>query len=166
MGTTMLSTPEPLQEQHDLNPFDCGETLLNEWLKQRARKNEVLGASRTFVVCDERTVVGYYALAAGSVTHELAASKIKRNMPDPIPVIVLGRLAIDQQWKGKGLGYSLLQDALLRCHAAAQHIGARALLVHALSDSAKQFYEHFGFRVSPINERTLMILLSEIVLNH
>lgn len=158
----MLSTPEPLQEHHDLSQFDCGENTLNDWLKQRARKNEVLGASRTFVVCNEQAVGGYYALAAGSVTHELASSKVKRNMPDPIPVIVLGRLAIDQQWKSKGLGYSLLQDALLRCHVAAKHIGARALLVHALSDSAKQFYEHFGFRISPINERTLMILLSEI----
>ncbi|MBK8452604.1 MAG: GNAT family N-acetyltransferase [Thiofilum sp.] len=162
----MLNAPKPLQDHHDLSAFDCGEPILNEWLKQRARKNEVLGASRTFVVCNVMSVVGYYALAAGSVTHDLAVSKIKRNMPDPIPVIILGRLAIDQHYKRQGLGYSLLQDVLLRCHAAAQHIGARALLVHALSESAKQFYEHFGFRASPINERTLMILLSEIVPNY
>ena len=158
----MLGYPEPLQELHDLSTFDCSEVSLNDWLKQRARKNEVLGASRTFVVCEGRQVRGFYALAAGSVTHDLVVSKVKRNMPEPIPVIVLGRLAIDKNWQGKGLGYSLLQDALLRCQAAAKHIGARALLVQALSESAKQFYEYFGFRASPVSDRTLMLVLSEV----
>ena len=143
----------------------CGEVALNDWLKQRARKNEILGASRTFVVCEGKQVLGFYALAAGSVTHDLVANKVKRNMPEPIPVIVLGRLAIDKTWQGRGLGYSLLQDALLRCQVAAKHIGARALLVHALSEQAKQFYEYFGFRASPLNDRTLILLLSEVEKN-
>ena len=158
----MLGCPEPLQEYHELSAFDCGEVALNDWLKQRARKNEILGASRTFVVCEGKQVLGFYALAAGSVTHDLVANKVKRNMPEPIPVIVLGRLAIDKTWQGRGLGYSLLQDALLRCQAAAKHIGARALLVHALSEQAKQFYEYFGFRASPLNDRPLMLVLSEV----
>jgi len=174
-----ILAPEPLQSTHQLETFDCGEVALNEWLQRRALKNEILGASRTFVACADNTevkgegvehigakhAVGYYALAAGSVAHSLVSSKTKRNMPDPIPVMVLGRLAVDKQWQGHGLGYSLLQDALLRSKAAAEFIGARALLVHALSDTAKQFYEHFGFKTSLIEKRTLMLLLSEIGVN-
>lgn len=157
-----IQAPEPIQNHHQLNAFQCGEPSLDEWLQRRAQKNEVLGASRTFVSCVGQQVVGYYALAAGSVSHALVSSKVRRNMPDPIPVMVLGRLAIDQHWQGHGLGYSLLQDALLRSKSAAEHIGARAILVHALSDDAKRFYKHFGFRESPVNERTLMLLFSEI----
>lgn len=170
MGMTRIRAAEPLQQHHQLGQFNCGESSLDEWLQQRAFKNEVLGASRTFVACVDmgdkaggvNTVIAYYALAAGSVSHALLSNKIKRNMPNPLPVMVLGRLAVDNQWKGQGLGVSLLQDALLRCKAAAQYIGARAILVHALSDDAKHFYEHFGFRASPIDERTLMLLMSEL----
>ncbi len=161
-----IAAPEAIQNKHKLDAFNCGESSLDEWLQRRALKNEILGASRTFVACVEvkgqQQVVGYYALAAGSVVHSLVSSKVKRNRPNPVPVMVLGRLAIDQHWQGHGLGYSLLRDALLRSKAASEHIGARALLVHALSDHAKRFYEHFGFRTSPIEEQTLMLLFSEI----
>lgn len=157
-----LSKPMPISQQHNLEKFHCGEKSLDEWLQRRAMKNEVLGASRTFVSCIEHDVVAYYSLAAGSVDHRLVSGKIKRNMPDPIPVMILARLAIATDWQGKGLGYSLLKDALLRSKTAAEYIGARAILVHALSDDARQFYEHFGFRASPVETYTLMLLLSEI----
>lgn len=159
---SLIRQPEPLRAQHEVDSFSCGEEVLDEWLQRRALKNEALGASRTFVACVEQRVVGYYALAAGSLTHAMVSSKVRRNMPEPIPTVVLARLAIDKDWQGQGLGYSLLQDALLRCHAAAGYIGARVLLVHALTDDAKRFYEHFGFRASPIDERMLMLLLNEI----
>lgn len=162
MGKIILNTPEPLNAQHNLSRFDCGEAVLNDWLHQRALKNEVLGASRTFVVCSEGAVVGYYALAAGSIAHAEVASKIRRNMPSPIPAIILARLAVDKAYQSQGLGYSLLQDVLLRCRAAAGHIGAKVILVHSLSDKAKAFYEYFGFRSSPIDERILMLVLSEL----
>lgn len=157
-----VSKPMPITSQHLLTGFSCGEKSLDEWLQRRAMKNDVLGASRTFVSCIDSKVIAYYSLAAGSVSHKLVSGKVKRNMPDPIPMMVLTRLAIDEKWQGKGLGYSLLQDALLRSKVAAEHIGARAILVHALSDGAKQFYEHFGFRASPVEDYTLMLLLSEI----
>ncbi|WP_298610914.1 GNAT family N-acetyltransferase [uncultured Thiothrix sp.] len=163
MGKINLHTPEPLNTQHDLTKFNCGEVLLDEWLRQRALKNEVLGASRTFVVCSEGYVIGYYALAAGSIAHTEVVSKLKRNMPDPIPAIILARLAVDKSCQGQGLGYSLLQDMVLRCQAAAGYIGAKVILVHALSDKAKAFYEYFGFRASPIDDRVLMLALSELV---
>ncbi len=158
-----ILAPEPIQDYHQVDAFCSGESSLDNWLQQRALKNEILGASRTFVACTEnrgiKKVVGFYALAAGSVAHSQVSSKTKRNMPNPIPVLVLGRLAVDNQSQGHGLGASLLQDAVLRGKAAADHIGARALLVHALSDDAKRFYEHFGFQPSPIDSRTLMLLL-------
>jgi len=162
MGTITINQPEPLNAQHNLSNFACGEALLDDWLRQRALKNELLSASRTFVVCSDSSVVGYYALAAGSIAHTEVNSKMRRNMPDPIPAVILARLAVDKHWQGKGLGYSLLQDALLRCHAAASYIGAKVLLVHALSESAKRFYEYFGFRSSPIDDRVLMLVLNEV----
>ena len=162
MGKITIYQPEPLSAQHNLNDFNCGEFLLDDWLRQRALKNEALGASRTFVACSDERVVGYYALAAGSIAHTEVSNKVRRNMPNPIPAVILARLAVDKSWQGKGLGYSLLQDALLRCHAAASHIGAKVLLVHALSDDAKKFYEYFGFRSSPIDDRVLMLVLNEI----
>jgi GNAT superfamily N-acetyltransferase len=133
-------------------------------LKTRALKNEVSGASRTFVVCDETRVVAYYALATGGAMLAEAPGKVKRNMPDPIPVIVLGRLAIDEQWHGKGLGRGLLKDVLLRSLNVAQEVGVRALMVHAMSESAKQFYLHHGFAVSPIDDMKLFIPLSSKIL--
>ncbi len=155
-----LSAPQPLLAVHRVDEFACGEVLLDEWLKRRALANQLSGASRTFVVTDQdQRVRGYYALAAGAVSHQMATSAVRRNMPDPVPVIVLGRLAVGHRAHGIKLGASLLQDAVKRAAAVAQNAGVRALLVHALHDQAKGFYEHYGFQVSPVHPMTLMLRL-------
>src|SRR5437588_2233709 len=132
-GTEGLTAPEPLAPDHELDAFDCGVAALNDWFKRRARRNEAEGASRTFVICAGRRVVGYYSLAAGSILHAAATGRVRRNMPDPVPVLLLGRLAVDHNWHGKGLGADLLYDAVLRAIGAAESVGVRAILVHAIS---------------------------------
>jgi GNAT superfamily N-acetyltransferase len=155
-----LTAPQPLQVDHELGTFECGEPSLDEWLRRRALANQLNGASRTFVVLDEtQTVMGYYALAAGAVSHEHATGGVRRNMPDPIPVLVLARLAVARRAQGHRLGAALLQDAVLRAIAVAENAGVRALLVHALNDNAKAFYEHYGFVPSPMDPMTLMLRL-------
>jgi GNAT superfamily N-acetyltransferase len=156
-----LSAPKKLSPEHDLAAFDSGETALDEWLRRRASQNESSGASRTYVVSAGTRVVGYYSLAVGAVTHELAASRIKRNMPDPVPVMILGRLAVDRTFQGKGIGTGLLKDAVLRTLQAADIAGIRGLLVHAISDAAKRFHETHGFIDSPVDPMTVMITLAE-----
>jgi GNAT superfamily N-acetyltransferase len=156
-----LSAPQPLAASHILDEFTCGEISLDEWLKRRARTNQVSGASRSFVVTDrDGHVHGYYAMAAGAVTHQAATSSVRRNMPDPVPVMVLARLAVDHRAQGIKLGAALLQDAVHRAVAVSQNAGVRALLVHALHDRAKQFYEHYGFQASPQHPMTLMLRLN------
>ena len=152
-----ISAPCHLEEQHNLEPFSCGEMVLDDWLKTRSRKNEASGASRTYVITRANDVVGYYSLAVGSVSHMLVPGKIRRNMPDPIPVMLLARLAVDTSIQGKGMGRALLRDAILRTEQAAHIAGIRAMLVHALHERAKVFYRGCGFTPSPINELTLML---------
>ena len=155
-----FSAPQPLHAGHGLADFGCGEATLNEWLRRRALANQGSGASRTFVVTDSAgQVVAYYALAAGAVAHQLASSRVRRNMPDPVPVMVLGRLAVDSRHQGQQLGGALLQDALRRSVAVSAHASVRALLVHALDERARQFYAHYGFQPSPVNPLTLMLPL-------
>jgi GNAT superfamily N-acetyltransferase len=155
-----LGAPEPLTASHCLDEFQCGEPSLDEWLVRRALANQASGASRTFVVADEGARVrGYYALAVGAVAHALATSTVRRNMPDPVPVMVLGRLAVDRGAQGHKLGAALLQDAVKRAVAVSSNAGVRALLVHALDERAKQFYEHYGFQPSPTHPLTLMLRL-------
>ena len=161
-GTTdkkALTAPEPLAPDHELDAFESGVATLDEWLKRRARRNEAEGASRTFAICVGRRVVGYYSLAAGSILHTAATGKVRRNMP--VPVLLLGRLAVEGAWHRKGLGADLLSDAVLRAMGAAKTIGVRAILVHAISDEAKAFYEKHGFRSSPVEPMTLMITIEE-----
>lgn len=158
-----FSAPEALSALHLLDEFECGEAVLDQWLKRRALSNQVSGASRTFVVADQdRRVCGYYALAAGAVAHQLATSQIRRNMPDPVPVMVLARLAVDVRAQGMSLGASLLRDAVSRAVAVSQNAGVRALLVHALHDRARQFYEYYGFQASPLHPLTLMLRLNNV----
>ena len=156
-----FSPPEPLTAIHLLDAFDCGEASLDDWLKRRAMANQASGASRTFVIADaDRRVRGYYAMAAGAITHGAATPRIRRNMPEPIPVLVLARLAVDRPAQGAKIGASLLQDALLRAVAVSENTGVRALLVHALNEPAKRFYEYYGFQASPIQPMTLMLGLT------
>lgn len=158
-----LSAPQALAATHLLDGFACGETVLDEWLKRRAMANQLSGASRTFVVADQDgRVYGYYAMAAGAVSHPMATRSVRRNMPDPVPVMVLARLAVDHRAQGIKLGASLLQDAVNRAMVVAQNAGVRALLVHALHERAKLFYEHYGFQESPQHPMTLMLRLSAV----
>ena len=163
MGTNMeLKAPERLEPHHLLESFDCGIPSLNDWLKRRARMNEREGASRSYVVCAGQEVVGYYCLAAGSVCCLDVPGRVRRNMPDPLPVMVIGRLAIHREWHGQGLGRALLRDAAIRTLSAAEVAGVRAILVHALSEEAKRFYTRWGFMESPTNPMTLVITLQDV----
>ena len=156
-----LYAPQPLAGIHLLDEFDCGEAVLDEWLKRRAMPNQLNGASRTFVAVDiNNRVLGYYAMAAGAVAHQMSSSAVRRNMPDPIPVMVLARLAVSRNAQGIKLGASLVQDAVDRAVMVSRNAGVRALLVHALNDRAKEFYEHYGFQASPLDTLTLMLKLN------
>jgi GNAT superfamily N-acetyltransferase len=161
-GASVIQPPQPLAPGHVLDAFDCGVATLDDWLKRRARRNEAEGASRTFVACVDTNVIGYYSLAAGSVLHSSATGKVRRNMPDPAPVVLLGRLAVDRHWQGKGIAADMLADAVLRTLGAAETVGVRAMLVHAISEDARRFYEKHGFRASPVEPMTLMITIDEV----
>ena len=163
-GPASVRRPEPIQSGHDLSSFDCGEPSLNDWLRRHANRNQESGASRTYVVCEHagNRVIGYYCLAAGAVARSGAPGRVRRNMPEPIPVMVLGRLAIDRVQQGRGVGRGLLRDAILRTLHAAEIIGIRAILVHAISQEARRFYEQNGFHASPIDPMTLMLPLAEV----
>jgi len=155
-----FSAPQPLSAEHRFDGFACGESLLDEWLRRRALPNQTTGASRTFVVTDDSNhVVAYYAMATGAVTHQEASGRISRNMPDLVPVMVLARLAVDQRFQGHQLGAAMLQDAVRRTLTVAQNAGVRALFVHALNESSRQFYMHYGFEPSPVDPMTMMLLL-------
>ncbi len=160
-----VSAPEHLTAEHDVSAFDSGTPELDTWLKRRALANEALGVSRTYVVTDRGRVVGFYALATGAVAHKDVSAKSRRNMPDPIPVIVLGRLAVDSAYQKQGLGSALLKDALLRILGAAQIAGIRAVLLHAMSDDAKRFYERAGFHDCPVDPMMMMITVAEVEKN-
>ena len=140
-----VSAPHPLTSAHDVSAFDCAVPELNDWLTRRALQNEAARASRTFVVIGDGRVVGYYALATGAIAHAMATGRVRRNMPEPIPVMVIARLAVDHEYQGTGLGSALLRDALLRTFAVAEAVGIRAVLLHAMTDEAKRFYIHHGF---------------------
>ncbi len=157
-----LSTPVPITPDHDCTDFTSGEVSLDEWLKRRALKNQLSGASRCFVLCTGQTVIGYYCLSAGAIMHEAAPKALRRNMPDPLPVLLLGRLAIDQRYQNLGLGQALLRDAMMRSLNIAFEAGVFAILVHAISDPAKRFYLSRGFVESPLQPMTLLMTLATV----
>ena len=157
-----VAAPEPITANHDCHGFDCGRESLNVWLRKTALKNEANDASRTLVICAGGKVVGYYCLATGSVSRLEAPGKVKRSMPEPLPVIVLGRLAVDSRWQGQGLGLALLRDALLRCLEVSREVAVKAVLVHALDGEASEFYQSVGFVPSPANELTLFMTMEDI----
>ncbi len=160
MRLAALSPPAPLEPFHDCSAFDCGEPSLDQWLKTRARRNERSGASRTYVVCEGTRVLGYYCLAAGALTLEEAPKAMRRNMPDPLPVMVLGRLAVDRSCQNIGLGSALLLDATRRTLLAARLSGIVALLVQALSEPARRFYLSRGFIDSPVKSGLLCLVVA------
>ena len=162
-----LSEPHLLTATADLGGFASGSSSLDEWLMRRAMANQVSGASRTYIVTDlsgsGHRVVGYYCLASGALAVIDAPGTIRRNMPDPVPMAVLGRLAVDNGWHGKRLGVALLQDAVLRTTQAADILGIRGLLAHAISAQAKAFYEYHGFKASPTQPMTLVLSINSLV---
>jgi len=157
-----VTAPEHIEAHHDPTAFDCGEPALNDWLRLQALKNEASGASRSYVVCAEGRIVGYYALATGAIARQAATGKVRRQMPDPIPVMIIGRLAVDTRYQGHGLGYGLLRDALLRTLQVAEHAGIRAVLLHAMTADAKRFYQRAGFQESPLDPMTMMITIADV----
>lgn len=158
-----LSAPVPLSAEHDLSAFDCGEPALNDWLRNRALKNESR-FSRTYVVCRDKQVVAYYCISAGAVERAAAPGKVRRNAADTIPVSVIGRLAVSRDHAGKGLGADILSDALHRIAAASQSIGIGAVLVHAKDDTAKRLYMRCAeFIEYPVDSRTLFLPIETVV---
>lgn len=156
-----FGSPRALHAGDTFATFDCGEPTLNEWLRSRALKNETTGASRTFVTVEAESgvVAGYYCLSAGSLALEVSPGRVKRNMPSPIPIILIGRLAVDQRFTGRGLGASLLQHAVLKGVEASRIVGARAFVVDALNEDAERFYRKFGFELMPPAAKRAMFLL-------
>jgi predicted N-acetyltransferase YhbS len=162
MTALELSPPEPITSDHRLLDFDCGDMSLNDWLKKRALKNHRAGASRCFVVTAGMDVVAYYCLSAGAISHEASPKAMRRNMPNPLPVLLLGRLAVDIRFHNQGIGKALLRDAMIRAVNVSGDAGIFAILVHALSEPAKQFYLSQGFVESPLQAMTLMMTLETV----
>jgi GNAT superfamily N-acetyltransferase len=162
LGAVKYSPPQRICSEHSIENFDCGEPSLNDWLKKRALKNDIGDASRTYVVCCDNIVVAYYSLHLGRIQHSEAVSKIKRNMPDPIPAIVLGRLAVDTNHQGKGLAKALIKDMFLRAIQVSDLAGTKAVLVKALNDNVAAFYQSFGFVQSKSNPLLLMKAIAEV----
>lgn len=162
-GRAGLSAPVPLTADHDLSVFDCGEPLLNDWLRQRSLKNESR-FSRTYVVCEGNRAVAYYCISAGAVERAAAPGRIRRNAPDTVPVSVIGRLAVDRNYAGRGLGAAILADALRRIAIASQSIGIGAVLVHAKDEQAKGFYMACAeFIEYPADSRILFLPIETVV---
>ncbi len=157
-----LSAPALLADSHQLESFVSGEDSLDNWLKRRARANQVSGASRTYVACEEARVIGYYALASGAITEETAPGRFRRNMPNPIPMVILTRLAVDQTWQGRGIGRGLFRDAAQRVIQAADTIGLRGIVVHAISEQARKFYIALGFEECPGQPMMLVVTIAEL----
>ena len=153
----MIRPPEPISPTHDLSAFDCGNQDLNAWLRQRALPSEGRSA-RTTVLCEGQRVIAYYALSTGSIERDsLASAKLRKNVPEAIPIIVLGRLAVDVDYHGRGSGAGLLKEAILKTIMASEIAGVRALAVHAIDEADAAFYRKYGFRSSPLNDLTLLL---------
>lgn len=157
-----LSRPQPLADHHRLEDFDCGEPGLNSWLQIRARANQMTGASRIYLVCRGEQAAAYYALATGGIDLASAPGQYRRNMPDPIPAVVLARLAVDRREQGRGLGRAMLWDAMSRIVLASESIGIALVLVYALDLDATRFYMRFGFRESPLAPLVVMTRVKDL----
>lgn len=156
-----LTKPERLKPEHDISEFNSGQESLDHWLHFKALHNDQADASKTYVVCEDNQVIAYYCLSTGSVSRSEATGQLRRNMPDPLPVMILGRLAVDLAWQRHGIGAALLQDALLRTIQVSEIAGVKALLVHAISDQAAEFYKKWGFYPAPVNPKTLFLSIRQ-----
>lgn len=157
-----LAAPQPLGTSHRLEEFDCGKPALTDWLLHHARQAQGSGSARTFVACDQDRVAAYYSLTVGQIDTLEAPERIRRGMGQyPIPLVILARLAVDLDYQKRGLGFSLLQDAITRTVAIADQAGIRALLTHPLDAEADAFYRRFGFEPTPLQERQLILLLKD-----
>ncbi len=154
--------PELLDSNHIVEGFDCGAPSLDRWLAGRARRNQSSGASRTWVVTHEGAVVAFYASSAAVLLRSEATTRVARNQPDPIPALLLGRLAVDRNWQGRGLAAALLKHFLLKSLEIAQVTGVRVLLVHAKDADAATFYQRYGFEPSPVDDLTLLLLVKDL----
>ena len=152
-----LKQPERLKPEHNVSEFNSGHESLDYWLFNKALHNDQADASRTYVVCEVNQVVAYYCLSTGSVNRSETTGKLRWNMPEPIPVMILGRLAVGLAWQRHSIGAALLQDALFRTIQVSDIAGVKALLVHAISDQAAEFYKKWGFQPSPVNPKTLFL---------
>jgi GNAT superfamily N-acetyltransferase len=161
-----LRAPEPLKVTHDISRFANGvHPSLDHWLRERAHSSEGLSA-RTYVACtadEPDRVVGYFSIST-AVEHRAAlpSAKLRRGMPDQVPLLLIGRLAVDAEWRGRGLGSALLVDALGRCRAASRIAGARAVVAHAIDDTAVSFYERHGFVRSPLGDRVMLMPIETV----
>jgi GNAT superfamily N-acetyltransferase len=163
MSTQGVSGSTPLTSAHDVSEFDCGVAALNDWLRSRALRSEGRSA-RTYVMCTGQTVVGYFCVSAGTIERGSAPGRLRRNAPDPIPISIIGRLAVDKAYHGKGIGADLLADAFARIVSASQVIGISAILVHAKDDLSRTFYlKHAEFLEYPADSRTLFLPIETIV---
>jgi GNAT superfamily N-acetyltransferase len=159
-----FSPPALLSEAHDASIFDCGEPALDDWLRNRALPNLRVAASRTYVVCpaESNRIIGYFALSMGQILAQETLGSMRRNMPKQIPAVMLGRLAIDHAWQGKGLGQALLADAVRRALRAGTEVAARLMIVHAISPAAEAFYRHHGFARLPLEPPTFALDLLKL----
>ena len=157
-----LRGPVPLEADHELADFHCGDDALDAWLPARALRNQADGASRTWVVLDGRRVVAYYASSTAVLLRASAPGRVARNQPDPLPALLLGRLAVDVECQGQGLGAALLKHFLVTSLEVAALVGVRPLLVHAATSEAAVFYRHHGFQSSPIDDLTLLLLVTDL----
>ena len=157
-----LSAPLPLDANHALESFDCGNPALTDWLLRHARQAQGSGSARTFVACDGSRVAGYFSLTVGQIDTLEAPERVRRGMGQyPIPVVILARLAVDMAYQGQGLGLGMLQDAIRRTIMIAEQAGIRALLTHPIDADADSFYRRFGFESTPVRDRQLILLLKD-----
>lgn len=158
-----LSAPEPIAARHDVSEFSCGKPVLDRWLKARALPNQQKGFTAVIVVHEDNRVVGYYGLAPTAVVPGRLPRSIRTGQPpDPVPCLLLGQLATDERWKGRGIGTGLVKHALQRCVAAASLIGGRALLVNAVDGEAAAFWLRRGFIASKDDPLVLFRAISDI----
>ena len=157
-----LRGPEPLEARHQLEGFDCGKPVLNDWLLRHARQAQASGSAKTFVVTDGARVAGYFSLTVGQIDTLEAPERIRKGMGQyPLPVVILARLAVSAQDQGRGIGFGLLQDAIRRTILIAEQAGIRAMLTHPIDEEAATFYTRFGFMASPLREQQLLLLLKD-----